>query len=337
MWQVRFWFREQVHNVISLLGPVSCNATGYNDFSDYIKTYSDTLSRTRRQLAPGAGKQNRIIGTADLGTGSRPAHASHHSALPRPSQLEASVAAHPALQTPIELESAAQVLQRSIRVRGVKDGNYVEVFTCPGTPPTDRWFLKVVDGSVVGRTPNLCLKACAWCATNSLKLDPEHTQIIQIEIRTILSEGSAEQFQVAGGNGSVLPKVLKVLPVPVTVSKKKTAKAMSAPPLPPSSAVPVAARAAAHCVISSDSDEDARISGVNLAASKRKVVCAPLCCTGTPKNHSLCACAFCKLPPLPPCKKPTAVLGIRSAASQHGTCCTCDGSLTCNYCRLFEI
>jgi hypothetical protein len=214
--------QEQVHNVISLLGPVSCNATGYNDFSDYIKTYSDTLSRTRRQSAPGAGKQNRIIGTADLGTGSRPAHASHHSALPRPSRLEASVAAHPALQTPIELETAAQVLQRSISIRGVKDGNYVEVFTCPGTPPTYRWFLKVVDGSVVGRTPNLCLKACAWCATNSLKLDPEHTHIVQTEIRTILSEGPAEQLQVAGGNGSVLPKVLKVLPVPVTVSNKKT-------------------------------------------------------------------------------------------------------------------
>jgi hypothetical protein len=245
------------------------------------------------------------------------------------------------LQTPIELETAAQVLQRSISIRGVKDGNYVEVFTCPGTPPTDRWFLKVVDGSVVGRTPNLCLKACAWCATNSLKLDPEHTHIVQTEIRTILSEGPAEQFQVAGGNGSVLPKVLKVLPVPVTVSNKKTAKAMSAPPLPPTSAVPAAARAAVHthCVISSDSDEDAPISkDVNLAASKRKAVYAPLCCTGTPKNHSLCACAFCAPPP--PCKKPTAVLGKRSAAKQpctDSTCCTCDGSLTCDYCQQFAI
>jgi hypothetical protein len=49
---------EQVLNVISLLGPVSGNATGYNSFSDHIKTYSDTLGRSHRHVASGPGKQH---------------------------------------------------------------------------------------------------------------------------------------------------------------------------------------------------------------------------------------------------------------------------------------
>jgi hypothetical protein len=41
------------------------------------------------------------------------------------------------------------------------------------------------------------------------------------------------------------------------------------------------------------------------AAGKLKVVHAPLCCTGTPKNDPLCTCDFCMLPPPPAYKKPS--------------------------------
>jgi hypothetical protein len=69
---------------------------------------------------------------------------------------------------------------------------------------------------------------------------------------------------------------------------------------------------AAHTSDTSSSDSEAPISKgayklavAAAAAAKLKVVHAPLCCTGTPKNDPLCTCDFCMSPPLPPCKKPS--------------------------------
>jgi hypothetical protein len=138
----------------------------------------------------------------------------------------------------------------------------------------------------------------------------------------VISLGSKLAPSTAPSDQEILEHV-RQMPSP---SSKAAAKRKPAP------------RAHVPCVISSDSNDDASISkGFNpaavAAASKRKVVYAPLCCTGTPKNHSLCACAFCELPPLPPCKKPTAV----RQPCTDSTCCTCDGSLTCDYCKQFQI
>ena len=89
-----------------------------------------------------------------------------------------------------------------------------------GTPATDRWFLKVVDGSVVGKS----LKACAWCDTNSLRLDSTHKQMTTMEIKTILNEGPADQFQLIGSKGRVLPNVLKAPTTAVIIPRNVKAK-----------------------------------------------------------------------------------------------------------------
>jgi hypothetical protein len=196
---------QDVLNILDLLGPVSNNQTGYNDFSDYVKTYGETLSRGARLAVPGRVRQNRIIGVSDFQSGSRPVHHSSHSALPGASQSKLAAVAHPALNAPTEQETVLKALHKRLTRSGVQDGNYIEVFPAPGTPATDRWFLKVVDGSVVGKS----LKACAWCNTNSLTLDSTHKQMTTMEIKTILNEGPADQFQVIGSKGRVLPNVLK--------------------------------------------------------------------------------------------------------------------------------
>ena len=211
---------QDVLNILDLLGPVSNNQTGYNEFSDYVKTYGETLSRGARLAGPGRVRQNRILGVSDFQSGSRPVHHSRHSALPGASQSRHADVAHPALNAPTEQETVLAALHKRLKRSGVQDGNYIEVFPAPGTPATDRWFLKVVDGSVVGKS----LKACAWCDTNSLRLDSTHKQMTTMEIKTILNEGPADQFQLIGSKGRVLPNVLKAPTTAVIIPRNVKAK-----------------------------------------------------------------------------------------------------------------
>jgi len=206
---------QQVYSIIDLLGPVSGNVTGYNHFSDYLQSYSDTLGRAPRVAAPGRGKQNRTVGVSDVGSGSYPVHARKHNALPGASQSKQKATAtpsddHPALRAPCQSESAATALRTAIRIAGVKDGNFVEVYPIKSAPTTDRWFLKVVDGSVVGISKKLSLAACLWCRTNTLQLDPFQKEVARIEIQSIFDEGPAAKFQNLGTHGRVPPKVVKV-------------------------------------------------------------------------------------------------------------------------------
>jgi hypothetical protein len=202
--------QHQVLGIIDLLGPVTVNVTGYNHFADHLKCYAEYLGRQPRLAIPGAGKKNRTLGVSDFGSSSVPLHSSKHSAAPHSSQSKYQAPIdHPALRTPSEEESAAAQLQKVIENDGgVEDGHYVEVFPKKGTPPTDRWFMKVVDGFMSGNKPNLSLRSCAWCQTNSLKLDRK-LPIQSVEIRSIFATGMASKFEVPGSNGRVLPKVVR--------------------------------------------------------------------------------------------------------------------------------
>jgi hypothetical protein len=288
---------QDVLNILDLLGPVSNNQTGYNHFSDYLKTYGETLSREPRLAVPGRARQNRIIGVSDFQSGSRPAHHSRHSALPGASQSQHQHAAvvHPALNAPTEQETALATLHKRLKLKGVKDGNYIEVFPAPGTIATDRWFLKVVDGSVVGKS----LKACAWCDTNSLRLDSTHKQMITMEIKAILNEGPADQFEVMGSKGRVLPNILKAPAIPVIIPRHVKAKP---PAAVGGSSVNAVALISIPIVISDGDTQVGKKKGV--ADSVLKTSAAG------------------------------PVLKKRAGASQY---CTCDGALTCDYCLQFEL
>jgi hypothetical protein len=202
--------QHQVLGIIDLLGPVSVNVTGFNHFADHLKCYAEYLGRQPRLAIPGAGKKNRTLGVSDFGSSSVPLHSSKHSALPHSSQSKyQATSALPALRTPSEEESAVAQLHKVIENDGgVDDGHYVEVFPKKGAPPTDRWFMKVVDGLMIGKKPNLSLQSCAWCQTNSLKLDRK-LPIQSIEIRSIFATGMASKFEVPGSKGRVLPKVVR--------------------------------------------------------------------------------------------------------------------------------
>jgi hypothetical protein len=218
----------QMMNILDLLGPVSVNASGYNDFADYLNEYSEQLARAPRQSAPGRGQQNRKIGPADLGSGSKPKHASKHGAVP--SLMPTSAAdkiRHPALRVPCAEETRIEALHRGIKIAGVRDGTFVEVYPMKSAPPTDRWFLKVVDGHVVGTSKKLSLAAGLWCCTNTLRLDPKQREVVSIEIKTILDEGPAAKFEIIGSTGRVLPKVVHAATAGIST-------AHTAPPLPSS-------------------------------------------------------------------------------------------------------
>ena len=80
-------------------------------------------------------------------------------------------------------------MRSRLRLCGVKDGNYIEVYpnydkkgNLAVAAPGDRWFMKVVDGKVVGKTPKLSLKACVWCSTSSLNLEAKHKEMVAVEI-----------------------------------------------------------------------------------------------------------------------------------------------------------
>jgi hypothetical protein len=254
------------------------------------------------------------------------------------------------LTLPTAEETLVEVMRSRLEICGVKDGNYIEVYPnydkkgkLAVAAPGDRWFMKVVDGRVVGKTPKLSLKACVWCSTNSLNLDPKLKEMVAVEIGTILDEGPPNNFKIVGSNGRVLPKVVKATPVVIPAAAK----------LPTAAKVP-------NPVIAVDSDSEdcsnphllmkdrvrrwrngvwrctdprcymfqcdacAQESIVTLkamkqtpaatsavpqaaaASTKRKAAEATvhLSCTGTPKNDPYCICEFCLTPP--PSKKPTS-------------------------------
>jgi hypothetical protein len=118
-------------------------------------------------------------------------------------------------------------MRSRLRLCGVKDGNYIEVYpnydkkgNLAVAAPGDRWFMKVVDGKVVGKTPKLSLKACVWCSTSSLNLEAKHKEMVAVEIQTILDEGPAQKFEIVGSNGRVLPKLVKATPVAIPAAAK---------------------------------------------------------------------------------------------------------------------
>ena len=149
---------QDVLNIFELLGPVSSNQTGFNDFSDYLKTYGETLKRGARSAVPGRGQQNRIVGVSDLASGSHPMHHKRHaSRQPSASMGQQVPYNHPALNSPTAEETRVETMRSRLRLCGVKDGNYIEVYpnydkkgNLAVAAPGDRWFMKVVDGRVVG-------------------------------------------------------------------------------------------------------------------------------------------------------------------------------------------
>lgn len=151
--------QHQLLAIIELLGPQSANVTGYNRTSDLLKSHTDDLSREARISVPGRGRQNRTIRISDLGSGGNPKHGTKHSALPGASQSKFKLNvdlhndAHPALRKPQKEEDASIALREIIRKDGVEEGFFVEVYTPDSVPATDRWFMKIVDGSVIGTDP----------------------------------------------------------------------------------------------------------------------------------------------------------------------------------------
>ena len=146
-----------------------------------------------------------------------------------------------------------------------------------------------------------------------------------MEIKTILNEGPADQFQVIGSKGRVLPNVLKAPTTAVIIPRIVKAKPSAVGGSAVNTAVcapsnqqilervhPAPKPAAATAAVSNEdvlkfvqrNQVAAHTSDTSAsAAAKLKVVYAPLCCTGTPKNDPLCTCDFCMSPP--PYKKPS--------------------------------
>jgi hypothetical protein len=111
-------------------------------------------------------------------------------------------------------------LREIIRKDGVEEGFFVEVYTPDSVPATDRWFMKIIDGSVIGTDPKkMKLKAGVFCSTNTLRLEPK-SSIQSVEIKTILDAGPARYFEIPGSNGRVEPKAVVV---PVVLSSQKLA------------------------------------------------------------------------------------------------------------------
>ncbi len=116
--------------------------------------------------------------------------------------------------------AAAWCRTNSLTLEATQYGNYVEVYAAPDAPHSDCWFLKGVDGSVIGTITKLFLNACAWCRTILLTIEPSQKEMVPVEIESTFDEGAAQKFEIVGSNGRVLLKVVKAKPVVIPAAAK---------------------------------------------------------------------------------------------------------------------
>jgi hypothetical protein len=165
----------------SIEGILPAHSPHWQDYCVLQTKFLEQMNRIAHPV-PGPGSSLRIRGIADVAQG-RGSGGSRKRNMTQPAPISTRV--EPIVDswqtTGLKGSKAHRVLEK-----GAADGWILEVHPntlLPTYTAGDRWFLKIMNGSVVGLSNCLKIKGCRWLQTNSVtKLCPDNQALTSIEI-----------------------------------------------------------------------------------------------------------------------------------------------------------